>query len=353
MPLNFQKLFHQYLELVDNLIPKPAAVPLVGIDIGTNAVKAIVTSPVGNDVQIDSWCVEPIKDGNIKDALKTLLGNIHYSAEQVALTSVSGKGTLIRYVEMPLMPIEDLRKSFAFELDKYFPFDPQSIYTDCAILERRTKEKKMSVLLAAVKKDIVEERRTVFKEAGVDLAYISINAIAVANAFERLGPELGTGANAKAILDVGGSVSNLLIIKELSPRFTRDIFIGSDEITKQISNILGVDAAQAEALKLTGEGSSQLTEACEAAVSNLVGEIRLSLDYFMTEKNIQVDEFYLLGGGSLLKGINSIFEKQLGMPVKIWDPLARARLSPSLLASDIKNYSGQLGVAIGLGLTSV
>ena len=30
--------------------------------------------------------------------------------------------------------------------------------------------------------------RTLFKDAGVDIAYISINAIAVANAFERLGP---------------------------------------------------------------------------------------------------------------------------------------------------------------------
>jgi Tfp pilus assembly PilM family ATPase len=45
------------------------------------------------------------------------------------------------------------------------------------------------------------------------------------------------------------------------------------------------------------------------------------MDYFMTEKNIQVDELFLGGGGSLLKGIEGVFEKNLGLPVKIWNPL--------------------------------
>ena len=92
--------------------------------------------------------------------------------------------------------------------------------------------------------------------------------------------------------------------------------------------------------------------ACEAAVSNLVSEIRLSLDYFMTEKNMQIDEFFLWGGGAMLKGIESVFEKNLGMPVKTWDPLTGLHLSPEVSSSDIRAYSAQLGVAIGLGLTN-
>ena len=63
-------------------------------------------------------------------------------------------------------------------------------------------------------------------------------------------------------------------------------------------------------------------------INNLITEIRLSMDYFMTEKNIQVDELFLGGGGSLLKGIEGVFEKNLGLPVKIWNPLVNVRLKP-------------------------
>ena len=59
----------------------------------------------------------------------------------------------------------------------------------------------------------------------------------------------------------------------------------------------------------------------------------------------------MLGGGSLLKGIEGTFEKSLGVPVKTWDPLAGMRLGPSVASSDIHLSSSQLGVAIGLGLS--
>ena len=88
------------------------------------------------------------------------------------------------------MPLEDLRKSYIFELDKYFPFDPKSIYTDCSILDPEGKDKKMLVLLAAVKKEMVDERLKLFKEAGLELNRVTINSIAIANAFNRLGPQV-------------------------------------------------------------------------------------------------------------------------------------------------------------------
>ena len=61
-------------------------------------------------------------------------------------------------------------------------------------------------------------------------------------------------------------------------------------MTQQIANILGVDNAQAEELKRDpGARTAEMSEACSASVNHLVSEIRLSLDYFMTEKNIQID----------------------------------------------------------------
>ena len=142
-----------------------------------------------------------------------------------------------------------------------------------------------------------------------------------------------------------------MIFKDASPRFARDIFVGSHEMTKKITNAMGVDAVAAEAIKRQpGDKMAQVLEACEMPINNLITETRLSMDYFMTEKNIQVDELFLGGGGSLLKGITDVFGKNLGLSVKIWNPLGSVRLKTPAVSEDIQTYASQFGVALGLGL---
>ena len=353
--MDFKSLFNRYLEVIARFVPRPQQSPVLGIDIGTGTVRAVEIGPAGVGFEIRLWALEEIQGGDVKAALSQLIKKIHY-AGQTLVTSVSGKGTLIRYIDMPRMPLDDLRRSFTYDLDKYFPFDPQSIYTDCFILDPSNAEKHMSVLVVAAKKEIVDERLKLFKDLGLKLEHITTDTVAVANAFVRLGTQAAGPANggARAILDIGEGVSNLIILKDLSPRFTRDIFVGGREMTKQIARVLGVDESKAEAMKKApGERLDAMLAACEGPIANLIEEIRLSLDYFMTEKNIQVGEFFLLGGGSLLKGIEGVFEKNLGIPVKIWDPVAGLQLNPSLSSSDIHLSSSQLGVAIGLGLSKI
>ena len=123
-------------------------------------------------------------------------------------------------------------------------------------------------------------------------------------------------------------------------------------LTRKIANALGVDEAQAEALKRQpGEKSAQIIEACDMPINNLITEIRMSMDYYMTEKNTQVDELFLSGGGSLLKGIEGVFEKNLGLPVKIWNPLTKVRLGTS---AGIRGHSSFcLAVRRGFGFGDV
>ncbi len=348
--MDYKKLFDQYLLLVNRLIPKPLALPVIGIDIGTSSIKAVELGLAAGGVEIRHWAIEPLAGNDTKSALRKIGERLRFN-NQLLVSAVFGKGTLIRYVDLPRMPLEDLRKSYIFDLDKYFPFDPKNIYTDCSILDPESKDKKMSVLLAAVKREMVDERLKLFKEAGLELNRVTINSIAIANAFNRLGPPVTASGKAKALLDIGRSASCLMIFKNSSPRFTRDIFIGSQELTKKIANALGVDEAQAEAIKhQPGEKLAQVIEACEMPINNLITEVRLSMDYYMTEKNIQVDELFLGGGGSLFKGIEGVFEKSLGLPVKIWNPLGSVRLNAPEASGDIQTYAAQFGVALGLGL---
>ncbi len=351
--MDWLSLHRQCLNFINRFFPKSRLTTVVGIDIGTSSVKAVEIARTNNSFEIYHWALEPIEGSDTKAALKRLFLHMNIK-DQIPVTSVSGKGALIRYIDMPRMTPEELRKSFVYEIDKYFPFDPQSIYTDCYITDPQSKEKKMSVLVAAAKKELVDERIKLFKEAGMNLTYVTTDAIAMANAFEQLATNGTTSTGAKAILDIGGAVSSLMVLKDHAPCFTRDIFIGSQDMSKQITNILGVDLAKAEEIKRApGERLNEIIQACEAPIDHLIAEVQLSLDYFMTEKNVPVAELFLVGGGSLLKGIEGVFEKNLNIPVKIWNPLVGLRLGGQVASSDIHSFSSQLGVAIGLALTQV
>jgi type IV pilus assembly protein PilM len=146
----------------------------------------------------------------------------------------------------------------------------------------------------------------------------------------------------------------MILDKNHSPSFTRDLFVGSQDISKQIATQLGVSFEKANELKLNpGERRNEILKACEPSIQSLVAEIQLSLEYFKTEKNSLVSELFLVGGGSLLQGIEESFEKSLNIPVKVWNPLAGIKLGALVSRSDIQNHSSQLGVAIGLALTKV
>lgn len=350
--MDFKSVWQSYISTIIRILPQPALPAAIGIDIGTSIIKIVELARCSGGFEVRYFNAQPFEAATLHETLKKML-EARQITDQTLITAVSGKGTLIRYVDMPLMSTEELRKALAYDLDKHFPFDPATIYYDCHIIEEASKDKKMSVLVTAVKKELIDDRLKVFKDAGFQLNKITTNAIATANAFGNLAGLSSEHKTAKALLDIGGSVSNLMIINERSPRFNRDIFIGANDITKQISNVLGISLVEAEKLKVSGERSEEILVASEDVLNNLMSEVRLSLDYFTTERNIAIDELYLVGGGAGLKGIVGIFEKQLGVPVKIWQPLVGVKLSPNILSTEIDPYASQLSVALGLALSAL
>lgn len=355
---HLNQFLEEYFRFVKKLLPSEKGVTKVGLDLTSNSVKFVELAQIGEQYEIQGWGIESFGNASVTEGLKAAL-NRHPLSGKSPVISVSGKGTLIRYIDMPRMSNDELKRSFLLEVDKYFPFDQNSIYTDCSILDPKNKDKKMAVLIAAVKKEMIDERLKVLVGAGLEPQQITINAIAVANAYLKFGGPKNSGDSndktkdcAKAILDLGDSVSNLMILKDSVPRFTRDIFIGGQEITRRIANTLGISLDEAQRLKNEpGDQLENIYNACESTVSNWISEIRLSLDYFITEKNIQVDELLLTGGGSMLSGIEAVFEKNLDLRVRKWDILEGVNFAKEVNKEEIFKQAPRLAVAVGLALS--
>ncbi|MCK5082973.1 MAG: pilus assembly protein PilM, partial [Candidatus Omnitrophica bacterium] len=234
------RLLEQYFGTIKKFLPSEQKTSAVGLDIGTGECKLIELAKSENTYELVNWAIEPVKDGDVNAAIIQVLSHLTAPCKSL-YTSVFGKGTLIRYIDMPQMTIDDLKSSFDIEADKYFPFAQDQIYTDCYILEVRAKEKMMSVMAAAAKKELVDRRVKLLSDAGVPAEFIGLNPIALANVLNAIGlddeeSEEGKEDCAIALLDMGESVSSLTILVNKLPRFTRDIFVGGQDFTKSISN---------------------------------------------------------------------------------------------------------------------
>jgi type IV pilus assembly protein PilM len=323
----------------------------VGLDIGTDTCKLVEIQKKDNGFELLNAIIEPVEKGQIPLTIKKILGQLKKSSKSV-YTSVTGKGTLIRYVDMPKMSIEDLRNSLSIEADKYFPFAQDQIYTDCYIIDAKAQGQQMPVMVAAVKKEIIDERVKLLTELDLQADCIGLNSVALANAWHVLDhPLQKEKEHAVAILDIGDSVSSLSILVAGIPRFNRDIMMGGRDLTKRIANTLNVPFEEAERLKVApGNRTAEVISACESGLVNLLQEVKLSFDYFMTEKNKEVHRVLLTGGGSLISGMTEMISKHLEIKAEFWNPLQPLVISPSVNQDNFKIQSPRLGVALGLAL---
>ena len=332
--------------------------PSIGLDIGSQSCKAIELLPTKDSFEVVNSTLEPVIKGNYSDALKKVLAKLDVGSKNLS-TAISGHGTLIRYVDMPKMSLADARQSFILEADKYFPFAKEQIYMDCFIVDSHIAENKMSLLVAAGKKELVDQRMKLLTDLGLEANFIGVNAIAIANAFNKLRLPSAkkeenlekVGSDTVALLDIGDATANLVILKNNVPCFTRDIFIGGRELSKSISNIFGVSGEEAEKLKCTpSEKKDAMFNACESTLSNLSSEIRLSFDYFATEHNTFVSELFLTGGSSMLAGVENFFTKSLDVPTQQWNPIETLVINPQVDKSELNQKAGCFTVALGLAL---
>lgn len=343
-------LFEGYFKAVKRFIPAQQPTPAVGLDIGAGECKLVEITRSNNGFELLNWAVEPVKDGDVRSAILNLLHQLETPCK-APYTAVFGKGTLIRYIGLPRMSLQDLRNSFSIEADKYFPFAQDQIYTDCYILDPQGKGKEMAVLAAAAKKEMVDQRIKLLSDLGLQADFIGINPVALANVVHVFGfGEEGKGPMV-AIFDMGESVSNLTITIDRLPCFTRDIFIGGRDFTARLSNALGISLQEAERLKIQpGDRTEEIISASESALMSIAQELRLSFDYFTSEKGGEINKLLLTGGASKLEGIADALEKALDVKVSRWNPLVSLKTSSSLSRDDLDKKAFKLGVALGLAL---
>jgi hypothetical protein len=260
-----------------------------------------------------------------------------------------------------LQPITVLARDFIYTLAK-MPFKNYKSgnvvnYSFQIIDDEAVEEGKMSVLLVAAKKTILQKYVDILKRAGLQPKGIEPETLALQRSLYNNPTAIG----ASIIVNMGAQSSQIIISYKGFVRFTRSVNVGGETMSKLISQELSLDAAQAEEYKKTygmdaGQGDGKIFNVIKPVFDNILGEINRSKMYYTSHSpSVTISKVILSGGTALMPGLLFYIASNLDCEVELANPWKNILLSSKLQKDkDVLIEQGPVYVtSVGLALKEV
>lgn len=309
----------------------------VGLDIGKQTINAVKLKIALGKTELLNFESQPVSLG-VDKALKDIKNSLGLDIVNIGL---SGAATVIRYVNFPSMKPDEFKQALKFEAKKHIPLPIAEVNFDGYILKDGLPDNKMLVLIAAAKKDIINERVKLIGEIGLKLNIIDIDSLALANAFTfNYSDEPMLKDKSIAMLNIGPSLLNLNILENGILHFSRDIHFEWHNLSSTIADISPSPAA----------AQAAIVETVTPVLTRLVDEVKPSFDYYESQKGSSVAKIFLSGEIEHAAGLEKKLSESFGITVELWDPLRKIEIAKAVNTDKLKILTSQLGVAMGLGL---
>lgn len=341
--------------------------PLLGADISASSVKLVELVPGSNGrMKLAAYAIEPIPGGAIVD------GNIE-QPEVVAdalARAVKRAGSRTRQVAMALPTAAVITKKIALpdglleedyeiqvenEASRYIPFPIEEVNLDFRILGPSDGPSgDVDVLLAASRKEKVEDRVAVAEAADLSALVIDVESFAARSAMDHVTSLLpGDGAGQiLAFFDIGQTTTSMTVMRDGEMLFEREQAFGGQQLTVELMRAYGFGAEEAEQRKKTGDlPDDYLTGLLAPFVEQGATEVARSLQFFFTSTpHDSVDRIFLAGGCAVTQGLVEAVESRSQVPVELFSPFAGMEIASSVRKSQLQLDAPALMVACGLAM---
>jgi type IV pilus assembly protein PilM len=337
---------------------------LVGLDIGSSAIKLVELKEKKAGYQLLKVGIEPLSpeaivDGSIMDSSMVVDTIQRLNAAQSIknsnyATSLSGHSVIIKKISLPAMSPEELAESIQWEAEQYIPFDINDVNLDYVPLSSAGTGENIDVILVAVKKEKINDYTSVISQTGKNAVMVDVDAFALQNCYEMNSPI--TGGDVLALVNVGASVTNVNVLSGSTSVFWRDITFGGNQYTDAIQRELNLSFAEAESLKKGGQVADyniqQVIPILNSVSEDFAGELRKTLDFFTATSGAErVDRIVLSGGGSGVMNLESILRDKFGIPVEIMNPFKNISYNESEFNPEwIAEIAPSMAIAVGLAI---
>src|SRR5215510_11316368 len=306
---------------------------LVGLDIGSSAVKAVELGKKGNGLQLLNLGFEGLQTDTIVDGQIMELNNVSnvithiFSEHQIRTTrvaaGVSGHSVIVKNIVLPAMSQEELQESFSWHAEEHIPFDIGDVNLDYELTGKSSET--LHVLMAACKSDKIANVKQAIQLAGKQPVIIDIDAFALQNCYElNYQPRAG---EIVALLNIGAATMNINILNGTRSIFARDASVGGSQYTSLLQRELGLSFEQAEGVKRgmpvpDGIEARPIQPIIETVSDILALEVRKTMDFYRAtaaEGDTTIQKILLAGGGSKLPGLADYLSRRFEIPVEIFN----------------------------------
>ena len=341
--------------------------PLLGVDISSSSVKLV---ELGRDksgaLVLECCAIEQLErgwitDGNIEqfdevaEALRRVVKKSGTRTRNVAL-ALPPSAVITKRISLPGgMTEQELEVQVESEANQYIPFSLDEVSLDfCVVGPSKNASGDVDVLIAASRKEKVQDRQGLAEAAGLKPVIVDIESHAARLAAGRLIEALPNRGvdSVVALFEVGALTTSMQVIRNDDVLYERDQAFGGAQLTQLIVRQYGFSQEEAEGKKRNGD----LPEDYESAVlrpfvDSLAQEIGRALQFFFTSTPYhRVDHIMLAGGSAPLHGLTQAVTENTGFACSIINPFEGMDVGGAVrlrkMAREAPSYLTSCGLAM-------
>ena len=237
----------------------------------------------------------------------------------------------------------DLELQVETEANQYIPFALDEVNLDFQVLGAApSSPDEVEVLIAASRKEKVEDRVAAAEAADLKAIIIDVEAFATQTAYELIAHQLPNGGKEQivAIVDIGASMMHINVLHNNQSIYQREQSFGGNQLTQEIQRRYSLSAEEADLAKRNGGlPENYEPEVLQPFMDTLALEVARALQFFFSSTQYnRVDHILLAGGCAMIQGLDETVSSRTQVSTMIANPFANMALSqrikPRQLAAD-------------------
>jgi len=340
--------------------------PILGVDISASSVKVLELSQAGEHFRVERYAVEPMPQNAMVEHSITEVDQVAQAIARAvkrsgtklkhAALAVPGSHVISKIVSMPAgLNDRDLQTQIEMEADRHIPYPLDEVNMDFHVLGATAEgAEQANVLLAACRKEIVDDYAAVADGAGLTPIVIDIETYAMENAYGLIAFNMAGAGMEKtvAVMDIGATTTTINVMHNSRSVYTRDHTFGGRQLTEEIQRRYGLSYEEAGlAKKQGGLPDNYQTDVLRPFMEALCQEVMRALQFFYSSSPFNsVDQVLLAGGCAQIAGIDELVAARVGVTTAIANPFSSmslaTRIKPQMLAADAPSLMISCGLAL-------